>query len=411
MSDPLNSRTKRRRIPISRFIPTIREIEESSSNSTSSEENDSDFSEKETSKKQSITFSQFNSYNLQEKQEAIHELIESTTIDSLKEKLLDIDNVLNFLSQYDSINLPDCFELSVYSPNMHMTSINGSKRKNLLNASISNKTIKFFNKNSKLGEFFDLLKKFNNVTINILKKSSSKVFDKLVEKIQEYKQFNIVLTIDEAVIEESEFENNTIIKSVILSPSVKTIEKHAFFNCQSLEKVTFSDSLKKIGVGAFQNCTSLQKAIIPDSVTTMSAFAFCNCSSLTKVFLSSSMKSIKIGAFKDCQKLRKVQIPDSISSIGKMAFKSCISLVRITIPDSVTSISDLAFSNCSSLSQIKVSKSVRYGCEPFKNCTALIKNPALAKSSENRPKNKRSPRARSSVVESSEDSDEDDDSF
>ena len=201
------------------------------------ESSDSDDDDSDSPKKQSITFAQFNSYDLQEKHDAIQELIESTTNDFVIKKLLIINNVLEFLSKYDSESLSNCFKLSANRQNILMTSHEGSKSKNLLNARIFIEAITYFNRNSILGKFLKLFKEFSNVTLNLRKKSSSKDFDELVENIQnlhdgKYKQFNINLKIDKEVIEESEFENNTAIKSVILKPSVKTIKKHAFLQLQ-----------------------------------------------------------------------------------------------------------------------------------------------------------------------------------
>lgn len=53
------------------------------------------------------------------------------------------------------------------------------------------------------------------------------------------------------------FENNTVIKTVILSSSVHQVYANAFKGCTSLEKVIIPESVTSIGAGAFDGCNGV----------------------------------------------------------------------------------------------------------------------------------------------------------
>ena len=207
----------------------------------------------------------------------------------------------------------------------------------------------------------------------------------------------------------SPFNNNSIVKTVIVENSITSIGGEAFRDCTSLTSVTIPNSVTSIGWGAFDGCTSLTNITIPNSVTSIdhsvfsntayyndksnwdkgvlylsnclidtndnfnsitdyaikdgtriiADFAFEYCRSLTSVIIPDSVTSIGNYAFDGCTSLAGVTVGNGVTSIGAFAFYDCTSLENITIPSSVTSIGDLTFSGCASLLSIEVSNGSR----------------------------------------------------
>jgi len=79
----------------------------------------------------------------------------------------------------------------------------------------------------------------------------------------------------ESEIDDYNFENNNILKSVTIPIGITRIGIHAFFACKSLEHVRILNSVTEIGSNAFANCEKLATveiyakkdsiAICPDS--------------------------------------------------------------------------------------------------------------------------------------------------
>ncbi|KAK8839041.1 hypothetical protein M9Y10_032507 [Tritrichomonas musculus] len=343
-------------------------FKDSDSDSFSSE----DASTKPETAKENTKYSYFNSLTLEGKQQIVKNLISSTS-GAINLKLLKIDQILTFLSDFEELTTQQCFELSIDNPELSMTSEKGKKSKNFFNTLIQFETVKVIQSNGKIKRFLKNFKDFFNVSIQLEK--PSEVFEKLNETIKEihkkYGQFNIVLYVKKAVVEDQEFGYNEAISSVILTPSVHSVGKQAFLGCSSMINLTISDSVTEIMVAAFQRCSSLKEVVIPDSVESLLEYTFSKCESLQSVTLSSSLNGIRVGVFDMCVSLQGIEFPDSIKFIGRDAFNGCSSLTKVTIPESVQKLNEFAFANCTSLSRVDMPDSVKYEPTSFKNCPLL----------------------------------------
>ena len=110
------------------------------------------------------------------------------------------------------------------------------------------------------------------------------------------------------------YENNTIVKTVIIPDSATIIGDYAFWNCSSLSSIEIPNSVTSIGTYAFYNC-SLTNIVIPNSVTSIGGSAFYNCDSLTTIELPNSITNIGYSAFYDCNKLTDIYVDNLKSNV------------------------------------------------------------------------------------------------
>lgn len=128
-------------------------------------------------------------------------------------------------------------------------------------------------------------------------------------------------------------------------PTLENYDKHSFIiNGTSLEKYFGSsgDVLIPYGVvriepHAFDNNEVVKTVVIPDSVKTIGGWAFCSCRFLTAVELPDSLEEIGNHAFASCVQLESVHIPKNVERIGQGVFGSCEKLESMTVdPENAT---------------------------------------------------------------------------
>jgi hypothetical protein len=92
----------------------------------------------------------------------------------------------------------------------------------------------------------------------------------------------------------SAFLNNSSVKEVTLSNSIKWIESKAFCNC-GISYFTIPDSVTYISTGAFSFCMNLKSISIGKMVKTMGKQVFSNCSSLKEIHLTNEKPVTDLG--------------------------------------------------------------------------------------------------------------------
>ena len=179
-----------------------------------------------------------------------------------------------------------------------------------------------------------------------------------------------------------EFNNCSMLASIILPPNIMSIEDNAFYKCSKLQHITIPKSVTSIGTYVFAHSTELTAIQVENGNPVYDSRNNCNaiietatnqlvvgiCSSV----IPNDVVAIDPYAFIYCDGLESIQIPASVTSIGKYAFSSCSRLATINIGEGVTSIDENAFSYCSALTQVTIPSSVTsMGHYVFCNCSGL----------------------------------------
>ncbi len=193
------------------------------------------------------------------------------------------------------------------------------------------------------------------------------------------------------------FQNNKLLRMVVMPDSVTEIGNYAFEDCSNLSSVTLSKGVTSIGYRAFCNCDSLTEIEIPKSLkstngdpfrdcdglkevtfekgtTEVASNLFSYCPGIEEITIPDTVTIIEYSAFYNCKNLCKVDIPSSVTEIERDAFRECVNLKRILIPDSVTDMGTYIFAGCSSLTEAKLpSKRKNITEGTFKDCVSLEK--------------------------------------
>lgn len=116
------------------------------------------------------------------------------------------------------------------------------------------------------------------------------------------------------------FSNCKKLKSVEIEEGITSINESTFENSSLLEDVKLPQSLKLIGAFAFKNCKSLSTVTFPEKSETVGERAFEGCSALTEINLPYGLKELYPMAFNGCTNLKTVVLPKTIDYIGPKAF-------------------------------------------------------------------------------------------
>ncbi len=145
----------------------------------------------------------------------------------------------------------------------------------------------------------------------------------------------------------------------------------AFADCNVIKKVMLCDSIKILGRGCFYMST-LEDIELPNTLEVIEFYAFNSCKRIKDIKIPNTVKEIQYDAFGYCEQLESVNIPDGIENIAKYIFYECVKLKEIIIPNSVTSIGEYAFSKCKSLKKVVMSENIEIvDLRAFNNCNSL----------------------------------------
>lgn len=222
------------------------------------------------------------------------------------------------------------------------------------------------------------------------------------------------------------FENNHIIRNVIISEGVKTINTYAFKNCNMLNSLVLPNSLKSICMQAFEGCISLSTIIFSKSIPFIGDNAFKGCENISKISINdidtwynasfaisirspftndpdhhgftleyfgpfrscydlyveqnlvetlcppANVSGINKGVFSRCRSLKSLNC-ENIEFIAAVAFEGCCNLKQLHFGNKLKSIGEMAFMNCECLEEIDLPRNITvigdkafYGCEKLK---------------------------------------------
>lgn len=120
------------------------------------------------------------------------------------------------------------------------------------------------------------------------------------------------------------FANDSPIKAIVLSDSVKVIEQSAFGLNKSLEILVCGKGLEEIGIGAFQGCANLKTVVLNEGLVSLGGTCFSDCDKLMSVEVPASVTDIQVTAFYACSEKMVI-----IGEVGSAA-ESYASLMGIT---------------------------------------------------------------------------------
>lgn len=147
------------------------------------------------------------------------------------------------------------------------------------------------------------------------------------------------------------------IKSVTLSPGLKTIGSHAFSRTR-ITSINIPSTVTMIDSYAFHNMPAITSITVPNSVTKIGNSAFSMCTALTEVTLPVRLEKLPNALFFGCKALTKVTLPQNITKIDMSTFEDCRALTSISLPQSVAVIDQNAFKN-TALTSVPVTTSLK----------------------------------------------------
>lgn len=169
-------------------------------------------------------------------------------------------------------------------------------------------------------------------------------------------------------IRRSPFEENEIIKYVIIEDGVTELGDFLFPGCVNLQYVSLAESITRIGSGTFISCTSLKEIKISGEITSIGEIDPSSLSTLHPVSID-----MNVSPFSDCKQMMSYDIEKdnpnySIGEYGELYNKDKTVLVgypagnvskTFVIPDTVEKIEMFAISCNENLEKLYIPKSVK----------------------------------------------------
>lgn len=133
------------------------------------------------------------------------------------------------------------------------------------------------------------------------------------------------------------------IKSVVNIPEgTKNIGNDALNYCTGVTSVRCSDSVVKIGTTSFANNPNLKSVVISPEVKSIGGGALTG-TGIQEFSVPPKVTILEHALFAECKDLRKVTLHDNLKSIGAYVFFGCSNLEPLVIPKSVVDIGEEAF--------------------------------------------------------------------
>lgn len=164
----------------------------------------------------------------------------------------------------------------------------------------------------------------------------------------------------------------TRITSINIPSTVTMIDSYAFHNMPAITSITVPNSVTKIGNSVFSMCTALREVTLPVRLEKLPNALFFGCKALTKVTLPQNITKIDMSTFEDCKALTSISLPQSVAVIDQNAFKNT-ALTSVPVTTSLKSIESSAFEGCNRITSVSLPSRVEVEMFAFKNCKALKK--------------------------------------
>ena len=126
----------------------------------------------------------------------------------------------------------------------------------------------------------------------------------------------------------------------------------AFEDNTVLKEVIIEEGIEKIGVDSFRGCSNLQRIVLPSTLRVIEQCAFYGCDSLKTITFPNRLEEIDDWAF-GYSGLKKVVLPENVKTVYSYAFANTFSLHTLIIQSENTDIFTFAFEN-SALRAVKI---------------------------------------------------------
>lgn len=182
-------------------------------------------------------------------------------------------------------------------------------------------------------------------------------------------------------IEDSAFENNQSIKTVVLPKSVREIGFKAFASCPLLTRADLT-GVQRIEPFAFAQCPALSEVRLSPAVFSIEGSSFSGCTALARIVVpeENSVFSSEAGALFSKEKdvlflwpgaSGDIVLPESVQEIGSYAFHGDTLITSLTAP-MVARIGNFSFAGCSHLLQADFGNALtEIGTYSFFKCNAI----------------------------------------
>ena len=126
-----------------------------------------------------------------------------------------------------------------------------------------------------------------------------------------------------------------------------------FNNTTARESLTINDAITEIAPYAFANLNKLKNlTITSNKLTKVGEYAFFN-SALTSITLPSNVDTILKSAFSECKSLSNLNLSNTkINVVNDGLFENCTSLTSLSLPNTVTTLQKNSLNGCAKLTTI-----------------------------------------------------------
>lgn len=152
-------------------------------------------------------------------------------------------------------------------------------------------------------------------------------------------------------LEEGMLYNCNDLKSVTLSPSLKTLPKHTIYSCNSLSELVIPEGVETLGSGCINYCSNLTTVKLPSTLTTIEDNVMFQCFAVKHLNLPSSLRTIGENFMRE-NYLTSLVVPEGLTTVGANSFHENKEMESLSLPDSFRNIERGVFERFNKLSML-----------------------------------------------------------
>ncbi|MBQ0119815.1 MAG: leucine-rich repeat protein [Bacteroidales bacterium] len=150
----------------------------------------------------------------------------------------------------------------------------------------------------------------------------------------------------------------TDLKSVTLSPTIKTLPANTVYGCHSLTQLIIPEGIEALATSSINYCNSLTTVQFPNTLTTIGDNVMYNCFALEHINLPSSLRTIGENFMRE-NYLKSLIIPEGLTTLGAYSFSENKAMESLSLPNSLRNIGTGAFYRFNVLKMLYVNADTR----------------------------------------------------